>query len=344
MRILIAGQCRHEWHENAWARALKELGHDVSLFRIGAYFRSRFEKVQYRIKTGPLVRRINEDFLTEVNAVKPQFIISYTNYFLFPETVSQLKDAGRAILVCYNNDNPFGELSGRPFWRHFKKALKFYDLVLAYRPGDVQDYLDSGAQRVKLLQSHYLPWLHRPMSSKEKCLQTWDSDIGFFGHCENDKRLEYLTRLIRGLPGVRFKIHGSNWRKYGKGTPWQKWNTAEIQGEAYVAAINATKIALNFLSTINRDTYTRRCFEIPACGTLLLGERTDEMQSLYAEDKEAVYFSSAEELSEKAKFYLRNDGLRMKIAASGHERCLSSGYDVYSRMRQFLAFINNGTF
>jgi spore maturation protein CgeB len=44
---------------------------------------------------------------------------------------------------------------------------------------------------------------------------------------------------------------------------------------------------------------THRCFEIPACGRLLLSGRTKDLQRTFKEDEEAVCFFSRTKLVEK---------------------------------------------
>jgi spore maturation protein CgeB len=80
-------------------------------------------------------------------------------------------------------------------------------------------------------------------------------------------------------------------------------------------------------------------FEIPAAGGFLLSERTPVMRTLYEEGEEAEFFSSTAELVEKCRYYLENEDLRRQIAQAGHQRCITSGYDVVSRMRQWWADI-----
>jgi len=89
------------------------------------------------------------------------------------------------------------------------------------------------------------------------------------------------------------------------------------------------------MSKLNNSTHTTRSFEIPACGALLLSERTNEMKELFEEDKEAVYFSDKEELVQKVQLLLKEPERRNAIAASGHRRCISDGHDVDSRIRDW---------
>lgn len=71
--------------------------------------------------------------------------------------------------------------------------------------------------------------------------------------------------------------------------------------------INKAKIAIVFLSHINYDSYTRRCFEIPAAKTLMIAPYNDEMASLFIDGKEAVFYHNAEEFVDKNMYYLSHD-------------------------------------
>jgi spore maturation protein CgeB len=100
-----------------------------------------------------------------------------------------------------------------------------------------------------------------------------------------------------------------------------------LWGDDYVHALASFKIGLGLLSKAIPEQHTTRTFEIPAAGTFLLAERTDEHRAFFEEGREAEYFDSTEELHDKVLFYLRNDAARSTIAARGRERCQRSGYD-----------------
>jgi spore maturation protein CgeB len=70
--------------------------------------------------------------------------------------------------------------------------------------------------------------------------------------------------------------------------------------------------------------------EIPACGSMLLAERTPVHQALFQEGVEAEFFDNDAELAEKARFYLENEDKRRMIADAGHLRCIRD----YSSARQ----------
>jgi spore maturation protein CgeB len=86
----------------------------------------------------------------------------------------------------------------------------------------------------------------------------------------------------------------------------------------------------------NRDDHVMRTFEIPACGAFMLTERTDTHLELFEEDREAAYFSSADELVSKVLYYLRHDSERMRISEAGYKK-LSNGRHTYGdRLAQII--------
>jgi len=339
MKILVAGYFSAFWHERAWCRALRELGHEVIEFSISRHFqKDLLGRLQNRFMLGPAVDRANTDLIQIVSDFSPEVILCYRALPIKPETIHTIKSNRKndRLVVCYNNDNAFGELGNKAYWRLFKKAIPEYDLHLAYRESDVP-YLGSDV-RSYVLHPHYLPWLHRPLPAEQ--VAAWRSDICFLGHFEPDKRVQELDFLMRQV-AANYRLHGSFWAENSRGFAWRGMNTAELQGEDYVCALNASKIALVFFSTWNKDTFTRRVFEIPVCGTMMLSQRTETMQTLYEEDKEAVYYSSPEELADKARYYLQNDSARRNIIQASRQRCIDSGYDIYSRMHEWLKVVES---
>jgi spore maturation protein CgeB len=337
LKILIAGYFSAFWHERAWCRALRELGHEVIEFQMQPYIPSNIVgRVQNRFVFGPAINRINHEMIQAVGNAQPDVVVCYRALPLKAETIAKIRQnhSNQTVVICYNNDNAFGEVGDKAYWRHFKQAIPCYDLHLAYRESDVSN-LGSNI-RAYVLHPHYLPWLHRTIPPEQ--LADWSSDICFLGHFEPDRRQQELDYLMANV-SAHYRLHGSAWAEHSKGMAWHGMDTRELQGESYVKALNASKIALVFFSTWNHDKFTRRVFEIPVCGTLMLSQRTDLMKTLYEEDKEAVYFDSKEELVDKASYYLAHDDARNKIIESALKRCIGSGYDIYSRMREWLAVV-----
>ena len=162
-----------------------------------------------------------------------------------------------------------------------------------------------------------------------------DHDVIFIGHFENDGRDDMLLSLLKLNYNV--KVFGTGWNKSIKYE-----ELVELNGpihpvyDDYNLLLNSTKIALVFLSKLNRDTYTRRCFEIPAAGALMISEYTDDLNNLFSEGTDCDYFRNESELLKKVKFYLENKHILKEVANRGHKRVLSDGHEVIDRVEEVL--------
>jgi len=337
--ILVVGDHTFDWYAPATARVMREIGLNVCEFDASPFWSpAPLRRVEQRFMIGPAVYRMNRALLKTAYATKPDLIFCYAANFVLPSTISKL---GRDFWITgYHNDDPFGIFGQRTYFRHFRASIHHYHSHHVYRQHNISDYLARGVTRVKLLMSGYLPWLHANPNLVPRA-GTRRNSIAFIGHFENDNRRDYMRAILAA--GLPLRVHGldaGDWRNFlGQEAYEQLEPIYPVFGEEYVRTLRNTDICLCFFSAGNRDQYTRRVFEIPAAGSFLLAERTPVMQTLYDEGKEAEYFSSPTELVDKCQYYMRNEDLRQRIAEAGHHRCMVSGYDMLSRMRQWWADI-----
>jgi spore maturation protein CgeB len=348
MKILVVGDGHSAIHEVAVVDAFKKLGHQVEAFYWQNYFNSQsrlvslWQRVQNKFIIGPTLDRLNVDLINAAEQFNPKLMFIYRGTHITPQTITEIKQRlPDCVVYGYNNDDPFAD--GHPpwLWRHFLKSVPKYDLVFAYRHHNLGDFLRIGAKKVELLRSWYIPEINYPVSLSGIDKIKYECDVIFIGHCENDGRLEYLEEIVK---------NGYKLRLFGPGYEWDHLlNKSEILkhlspvhlvwNEDYNKALAGGKIALCFFSKLNRDTYTRRCFEIPAAGTLLLSEYSDDLASLYQAGEEADFFKTKEEMIQKINLYLDNDDLRSRIAANGNQRAIIDGNDIVSRMTKVLDFV-----
>jgi hypothetical protein len=351
MKILVVGDGHSAIHEVAVAAAFKKLGHEVESFYWQDYFKSRnpirrlWRRAQNKFLIGPSFNKLNRDLFLQAIQFEPKLIFIYRGTHIVSATIVALK---RTFPDCkifgYNNDDPFA--SGHPFWlwRHFLKSVPVYNLVFAYRHHNLDEFIKFGAKRVELLRSWFVPELNHFVSISDEDKLKYKCDVVFIGHYENDGRFELLEEIVKA--GYVLRLFG----------PPYEWNKLLLQSEIlkylypvhlvwnddYNKAISGAKVALCFFSKLNRDTYTRRCFEIPATGTVLLSEYSDDMATIYQAGKEADYFSSKDELIEKVKLYVENDSLRHQVAQCGNLRVVKDGHDIVSRMSKVITFVGDG--
>lgn len=338
INILIIGDGCYHIYEEALCKAFRELGYNTTLFGYEKYLKETkimpFEfgkifsyKFQNKFGFGPAVQRLNRDILAYCEENKPDLVFLYRCRAVFPKTIKKIKKMG-SIVFSYNNDNPFSEYYPQYFWRHYKKSLPYCDMNYVYRHSNIQECIEYGSRRTDLLRSYYIKECNYPILKEDKIANI--PDVIFLGHYENDNRREYLETLassgiIVGLPGT--------WEgKIDPGNIVFLDNT----GKDYNAILGSAKIALCFLATLNKDTYTRRCFEIPATKTMMLSVYTEDLASLFEPDKEVVYFKNKEELVDKVKYYLSHDEECKKIGQAGYDRLMKDGHEVKDRAKQII--------
>ena len=338
-RILVVGKSKIEAFAPAWVRGLQQLGHDVHFFDFGRFFsHGLIGRIENRLMAGPVIHHINNHLLKAVTRIQPDITLIHNGNPIRFETVLELRQ--RCWVAGYHHDDPFGPFGRQPRFRLFREAIPAYDSHHVIREENIPDYRRLGVDSVKILRTYYVSWLHYPCSKDRLQSSELRLNVIFIGHAERDTRIQYVTHMLR--EEIPLKIFGfpKYWRRYLPSAFYKRLSPIEPRlGDDYARTLSEAKICLAFFSKGNRDRYTYRVFEIPACGGFLLAERTDVMETLYEEGKEAEYFASSEELIDKIRFYLSHDEAREQIAKRGHERCLRSGYDVVSRMHQWISDI-----
>ncbi len=216
-------------------------------------------------------------------------------------------------------------------WANLRRSLKYADMVYSYRQSDIDDYEKNGAKTVKMLRSYYMK--SRNYYIPDESIDLNVPSVVYIGHYEDDGRADYIKALLD--EGIEV---GANyaWPNLG-------WNTERLirfdkqtSMGRYNELLNKAKIAIVFLSSINNDTYTRRCFEIPAVKTLMIAPYTSDIASMYDEGKEAVLFRNKEEFVEKIKYYLSHEDERSLICDAGYDRLVKNGNEVGDRVREIL--------
>ena len=351
MKVLIAGDWHSDLHEEEVQRSLRRLGHTVAAFKWHGYFSSPAQgdwlgrvvrRAQDKYLLGPRMGRIQRDFIAQAQAFAPDMIFVYRGTHIGASTLKAIRAAlPGCVLLGYNNDDPFSPTQPRYYWRHFMAAIPHYDLMLAYRTANLADLRQAGARRVELLRSWYVPERNHAQHLTPDEQARFGCDVAFIGHYEPDQRLDHLEEIAR--QGFSLRLFGPT--KYWEAPLRSSAVLAPLApvrmvwGADYNRALCGAKIALCFLSKLNRDTYTRRCFEIPAAGTLMLSEYSDDLAALYAEGAEVAFFRNRDEMMQKIRTYLADEPLRQAVAAAGHRKVRAAGHDIDSRMQHMLEWV-----
>jgi spore maturation protein CgeB len=307
--------------------ALERLGHRVVALNAFDYRLKNvlLEKIVHRLAAGPTVRRLNRDLLRLAEREKPDLVWTDKLLGMQPKTLDRLRAMGIAT-VSYMIDNPFGTRQD-PGWRLYMKDIPHYDLHVVQRDANIADYRMRGARDVIKIQTAYEPTIHFPPPAGWSDADR-DRGVSFIG-TPYDQRGEFLTRLWQefGLPVT--VSGGLVWKRRlsAQAVAGMYRGNGELFRAEYREGIWKSKINLSLLTHSNQDEFAHKSFEIAACEGFLLVERSEGHLQRFAEDEEAVYFSTIEECVAKIRRYLPDEAARSRIAAAGRARAERSGYD-----------------
>jgi spore maturation protein CgeB len=359
MKILYLGDISPGQTAGMRLRALERLGHEVRGVNTVSPWRQATwlqRQVQRRLSRGSIVDGINESVLKAAQDLRPDIVWADKQEFLRPETLTAIRKLGARCL--HFTPDPYFYLEWKQT-RLMNEAMSCFDALVYCKIYEESDYTNLG-KPVYYMPLGYCNETHRPMPP---CDNQWNCSVGFLGGWE--PRRETLLTAVASA-GVDLKIRGGYWDflRDGKWTlrrhiilnqlagddPYHFHRNAmiaerllggEVYGDDYARALSGAGIGLGFLRKVCPDQHTTRTFEIPACGSMLLSDRTQECQEFFAEGVEAEYFDSVDELVDKVKFYTTHEDARSRIAAAGRQRCLDGRYSYLERMRDAMTWVES---
>jgi spore maturation protein CgeB len=354
MKILFLGEIGAGQTSLMRMRALKRLGHQVhGVNTVEPWKRSSWAKrqLQRRLQRGSIVDRINRMVLSSAREFRPDLVWAEKQEFLTVDTIEALRGLGAKLL--HFTPDPYFSVN----WKRTQlmdEAIRAFDMLVYCKRYEQAAYEALG-KPVFYMPLGYCDEIHRPLRSDDP---RWASDVGFLGGWE--PRREHLL-LVLVAAGIDLKIWGGYWEflRDGKWTPrrlfilkqlagsdrfrihrnevlGRAWQGGEVYGDDYARALTGAKVGLGLLRKVWPDQHTTRTFEIPACGSMLLADRTGEHRELFDEGKEAEFFASTEELVDKAKFYCGDESARLRVAGAGFARCAKSKYAYINRVAAVL--------
>jgi spore maturation protein CgeB len=337
------------WHHNLFL-PLVDLGHDVIPFDYdltptfqhldGTILEDRAFITQNR-------PRLEDDLLRQIEAAhKEEPIDVFFSYFYSAcasaETIRAIGDLGIATVNWYCNAAHQFHL--------VEEVAPGYHYCLVPEEFRMADYRRIGANPI------YSQEAANPMTYKPYPLPV-EYDVIFVGQKYGD-RPQYIRHLLDA--GVNVRVWGPHWlpasNKNGDGLigaarrtvraavapflagraaatevmiPPEICGPSIVDANEYVKMYSRAKISLGFSTCGETHASGERIlqvrlrdFEAPMCGAFYMVEYMPELEHFFEIGKEIVCYSSAEELADKARYYLAHDGERETIRAAGLARSL----------------------
>jgi spore maturation protein CgeB len=301
------------------------------------------------------VNESNATILKSAREFKPSLVWADKQEYLRAETIQDLRKLGSRTI--HFTPDPYFSLS----WKRtplMDEAMGAFDALVYCKSYERAQY-ESLGKPVVYMPLGYCDEVHRPLPSADA---RWKCTVGFLGGWE--PRREQLLHAVTAA-GIDLKVWGGYWEflRDGKWTPRRQiilrqlagkekfrfhrdeplsraHQGGEVYADDYARALTGSDIGLGFLRKVCPDQHTTRTFEIPACGSMLLADRTEDHQGFFEEGQEAEFFDSIDEMIDKLKFYTLNEAARKRIATGGYQRCKRAGYAYICRLNGALKMLN----
>jgi spore maturation protein CgeB len=253
-------------------------------------------------------RRHERQLLNAIRAFDPQLILVILGNQLSPKSVTAIRAATQAPVVCWCQDH-LGTL-GRQFL-----LGAGYDAVFV-KDRYMQDLF---TRMVRSTQFHYLPEacnprVHRPIELTAADRERYACDVMIAGTL-----YYYRQEILRQLSEFDLRVYGSRPTWLLDRLPGRH-RRHEVVLDEKVRAIRAARVALNTLHVAEVASLNCRAFEISGCGGFQLISANRAVAEHFIPGEEIETFDSVEELVEKTRHYLQHPDAAQAIAARGCER------------------------
>ena len=251
--------------------------------------------------------------------------------------------------ACMHNDNFLPRLSWRPrlvigwhathSWPHMR--LSCFDLILSSHEECLRLSQYLGARG----GAYFYPGT--PAELAHKFSPVKHNDLCFSGYwaISHERRNAMLAELARRLPqlgGIDCAFHiGLYNTASSPECPEEvlRYNRGPVWGLSMYKAFAASRIVLNAYCTINSGPQNlspnMRQLEGMGVGSFLLTESSPNLEAFFKADVDCVTFSDADEMIDKAQYYLAREDERETIAAHGRDTCLRH-FSLDVRARAFM--------
>jgi spore maturation protein CgeB len=276
----------------------------------------------------------------------------YDVLFLFPmadeissEVLRNIAGGTRTVTVCWFADDHwrFDDYSSRLCWA--------FDHVVTTDPVSHRRYADIGYERALLSQWGFNHFARIEPSTSER-------EVSFVGQ-RYGRRNDKVAALATS--GLDFRCYGYGWNV----DPWTRWrnfaarilgrkewiaNEGRISFPEMLSIFSASRINVNFSDSYarGRNQIKARNFEVTGAGGFLLTEEAEGLDRYFRIGEEVVTFRGAEDLVEKARYYLGREEERKAIAEAGWNRTLADHTyerrfrEIFGKIRKQSSFGSHG--
>lgn len=335
-KVLFLGENWYGSCARACCIALRRLGCEVTDIDVQTIFpqvRRESSRALMRLIRPRLRREYNELILDIASRFKPDILLAFKGVFVESKTLRILRRTGLSTYNYYPDTSPFAHDAA------LAESIWEYDCIFYTKRSWEREAFLPRFRKSVFVPHGYDPEIHHPGGLNAEVPGGYRHDVTVVATHTADKE-NTLDQLMGATPSLDLAVWGNGWERCRS---WRVKSCIQgyaISGSAYAAVLSAARINLAIMSGVVRgveygDETTTRTYEIPACRGFMMHERSNELLTLFEEDKEMVCFDSAKDAAAKIDYFLAHPAERETIAEAGYARCVPA-YSYDNRMREIL--------
>ncbi|GAX42119.1 hypothetical protein NIES4075_31190 [Tolypothrix sp. NIES-4075] len=271
-----------------------------------------WDKVTWRLAWQLRARTANQKLVEIGNQFQPDLTLVISPLLLHPDSILALQQHG--LVFVFFTDNPVdGHHTHSNSW--VQQGFPLWDAAFIWSQELVERLIANGVKKAFFHPFCSDVEYHFPKKQSNPAY-----DVAFIGNWDASRKRE---QYLKAIANYRLGLWGSNYWNTHCQEPILKGLCQGMCSYTEIPEIlGSAKMGLNILRPQNEEGHNIRTFEIPATQTLMLSERSRELLNLFVEDKEAVYFSSPDELRQKIEYLLQNPEKIKLIAEAGYQKAI----------------------
>ncbi len=248
-------------------------------------------------------RHANQRLVELCDNFQPELLILFHADKVSNDTVREIRSRLPGLRVAVVNLDPIFLPENPPRIRRFAEVA------------DVT-FITTAGERLKefATPTHGMAFIPNPADPSIetlKCFARDDQPFDFLCTIGTELTTPWRGQMMRDIetrvPEARYSFHGLEGRPY-------------LQGHDYLDAIASARMGLNLSRADDHYLYSSDRFaQYAGNGLLVFVARSTGYDEIFS-DEEFVFFRDLDELADRLRYFLKNDGERQRVARNGYER------------------------
>jgi spore maturation protein CgeB len=261
--------------------------------------------------------------LAQIEEFRPDLVLNQDLFHVDSRLMRRIKGIGSPILVGQVGIEP----SRGEDW-------SVYDLMISQLPTTVKFFRALGV-RAELNHLAFEPDILDALPAAPAA----DVDVSFVGSISIDHR-QRIALLEAVAQRYDLKLWGNRPQALPASSPLHRCFQGEVWGADMYQVLRRSRITLNsHIDLAGREAGNMRLFEATGVGAFLLTDFKDNLDTLFAPDREVAVWRSVDQCLQRIGHYLRDDEGRAAIARAGQARTTSQ-HTYHHRAAEILGFVD----